>query len=1808
MCAGDMATQRADDVGAAQAATAESAVAAVGAREAQEAADAARGWRPLAVQDTPLASIDGVLEVWALGSAPTPVPPESAAERGRVVWLRAAGHSARPPEAPDRAQVHVAWDGAREDCLTTWACDRLRRGWAAAAGGAGGLATAEDDGLLIGLWGRVRSAAVAAGASTVVCSAEWRRELLPGCSVGRLAEVCVAAAVSRRGRPVGAAADGRPLRVLVAPTADELVPVPGRPPVAGSSGRGPYSRRVCVDEPYVGCRRCAEADRIEAALGIDEHASLPDLWRFAQELRASPRWSWHQQRCDVWRVPEESVPAAGTEGREGPGDLADLRAEAQSFFDKVADEPPSGRPAARSPLYGYDEDGNLLPPWPAEAAPTTKVRTFTRQGLERVTLYRELLEDFVRGDARLAADESEVEASVLAFVTYNPSSGKPRACMAAHEANEAAGDASVKYGTSACLLAPGAEAGARGDLRRGFKHHGLSPEFGRRVAAIVDGVPVVPQSLFFGLNHGPRIFVSTLAVDLEAAEQSVGERVGGMPLSPLSAYVDDLGRGGGPRAVVLAMLALAVFLHARGWLLAVDKWFMRPAALMKFLGQLVDFLAAAVAVAPATVRKLLAYVRALLRASVVDAGAAITPAVERLLQRVTGLLGWCATVVPRLDAGRALLDRSIATGVWQEGAAALLLRIVDEAGEWPERRARRVPGPRCAFVASDGSLVVEAGQPPWASGGALMWSAERPVQMHTWDLSADARRVLTAGGKLSSTWAEARAARLAVGSLVGNCGWWQTVDTVVLATDSADMAAGAARGRSASATVDAEYDAIHRMVTAAVPPRALLTAWERRSALLQRRADAVSDAAVASWRPAPRVVEWVRAMYPPGFELDLAADAVSALAPRYCAQSPQMKPERLTLLAQMVRELTERPADGSGRVQVADDARQGTGPGPAGGAGPQSAAQERRVWGAAALAAAPEALPADAGVCHEGYVGPLSAARLGGVAAFLSLPPAEYRLLPSLADRIVAAHDDGCFVAVLAVATPDLLRDVWAWWQAGVFHDIEVRRRPDDGARRDDAPWVAPDGARPTFADHPTVLLGLRRRAREGTRPWTLAGGDAQLQSHQGDRVASALELFMQWVRGGRCPGDGPGTPQERDGRPRPMPRMPQPPGAGASTLMAAARVSGRAREAAGDSRAGSSALWGAVVAQAADPSSSAMAAAAGRGPAGAASGAGGPRAPVGGHPRKWRARPSRSEAATQTEMAVLGRALAGAAGMPAGSAARAKAAGAGAAGGGAGGAGDAARALGGGAGAAGGAARASDEPEHWVDRDFRCGQCHATIGKDDGAFICESPDCEGWGVCEVCWGDHPAAAVVYCPRCQLARWQDPTRVEGGVSVALRHPAATLGRMLGVLTAIADGAPVARTLRLAPLLVDAEGAGPDAFVRLRDAAGDAKDVAFDDARRKRIKGVSFRLLWLAGELEALRAPIRFTSMLAAAYVRGRLSSDRPAGWQRAGAAHVASELSAVAQALRDLGDVEVGAHCGAKAVLASRGAFEARPHSRRLPLTPFEILRRTDALMRSCRDADLLAAAKALRWHTFWGCRPYYLFKMEKRCFKRMNEGFVFFWRTVTKARRGDRAAGAAARLATPQVTAARHAVLTEIWDSCPDRGPMFPGVKPHMSKLVRALFGEDAEVGPDGEFTLAHAAVRNGLDVTLRVLFNSPGRWDDYIDHHLWWARKPAHGMQGYYAGLRLAIIMAATELAPEVRTSHIAPGWFDVVSAPRRPDWDALLPLMGIDQATCEKEAVVIEGDSDDSDTGLVPVQAPPGVRGAPPRAAARRRRAAR
>lgn len=486
-----------------------------------------------------------------------------------------------------------------------------------------------------------------------------------------------------------------------------------------------------------------------------------------------------------------------------------------------------------------------------------------------------------------------------------------------------------------------------------------------------------------------------------------------------------------------------------------------------------------------------------------------------------------------------------------------------------------------------------------------------------------------------------------------------------------------------------------------------------------------------------------------------------------------------------------------------------------------------------------------------------------------------------------------------------------------------------------------------------------------------------------------------------------------------------------------------------------------------------------------------------------------------------------------------------------------------------------------WVDSDQRCGQCHAKVSGRSKALLCDDPSCEGWLLCRQCVEaaglslTQGQTAPLLCPKHQLLKFQKDAEVLSGLERAMKHEPGTIGRFLGCLTAWLSGTSMSQVLSLAPIIP----LDKDVPLLLRSEAYVANDALWDDTRRNRLRSVCFKLLWLADKLKAADVAVHHIRLLAEAYCRHRLSNDRPPGWLKAGAKHVASEISAVSSAADDL-SIATPAYLGAKRCLEARGAFQPREHSPKFPLLPYAIFELVDNLPKPMTP-KVQQAADALEWNAFWGLRPLYLESVTKPMYTAHNGGFLLKWRKATKVKRGDRTAGADAVLLIPQITAARHPRLTRIYASMPEDGsPPFKGYRDEATKLIKQHFTDIPE-----DFILCISAQRNGVDMAFLGL----GVDADATDAHLWWAR---NAMRGYYAGLHTAITMVATELLDKVFIKPIAPGWYDKISMPPPVDWANIKPFEAAALDATKEVTFVDKDDGTPNDLGARPSEAPRGV----------------
>jgi hypothetical protein len=300
--------------------------------------------------------------------------------------------------------------------------------------------------------------------------------------------------------------------------------------------------------------------------------------------------------------------------------------------------------------------------------------------------------------------------------------------------------------------------------------------------------------------------------------------------------------------------------------------------------------------------------------------------------------------------------------------------------------------------------------------------------------------------------------------------------------------------------------------------------------------------------------------------------------------------------------------------------------------------------------------------------------------------------------------------------------------------------------------------------------------------------------------------------------------------------------------------------------------------------------------------------------------------------------------------------------------------------------------------------------------------------------------------------------------------------------------------------------------------------------------------------------------------------DKLSSWRVCtSASYVGGQLSSVSKAAFLLG-FPLPPYAGARAVLAYRGAFEPRRHSRRYPVTTHMVIGKLETEPRPW-SAELQGIADALTWHSFFAFRPGMLLALTKSMWREFGDGFLLRWVLKTKTRRGDRLVET---MSEPFVTAAAHWRLAEIFHRAPDTGLMFPVNPAAVRTILHRWF--DVEAGED--FEVQWAGLRNGTDVALRALAVP----DDVIDAHGGWKR--VLRTSTYYAGLAVHVLLGATRLLDQAVVRPVAPGWFDVVAAPRVPPWKASLAS----QVLPVFDAAEFEVDPDDEVDERAALPAPP------------------
>ena len=795
---------------------------------------------------------------------------------------------------------------------------------------------------------------------------------------------------------------------------------------------GPFSVRVCDDV----CNRCSIHDDLARRMNLTDNATIDDIIEFGTTLRSPDSgWSPHYPKVDVFRVPEESTPACS------PEDLPrKLRHEVQAFFDNHADNLPQEPISTRSPLYQYDEHGGVVLEWSNGLLPEIMTHTITRPGIQRRVLLQEILKDLVWHDIDPVPIQ-DIKASAVLFVVFHRVTGDPRVCAAPYEANAMTEPRPVRYGSIWDLFtSKRLTCGCRGDIGRGFKHIRLARRCAVHVAFVVDGRALLPRTTYFGLRDGPRIFVTTLKVDLDSVPSIPVPD--GEAISALVAWVDDLTKlASNPELAVRVIFVLAVHLVTRRWKCPPKKWFALPAALLKYIGYITDPPRAATRLSRALTVKLAVTARDLLRAASMRAGAKVSDLQRAITSTHFGRLAFGAKDIPLLAFARAVVDRSVAEGFWRPGARELIIIHAIDAPRWHALRTQDNAAiiTRTLLLSSDASVTAASSATPRSrvTGGGhwlLINSDVDPASCPDMEdrsrsffsLEVDPKSFGIDGTEVSSTWAEACIAAYAI-RRKQLAGILHDIQLLVLKLDAMTVVSRAPKCSTESLQVSAFYAYMHR--AAQVFAFRLYILWHSREQLLAKMSDAVSTVATGLWRLSlsegwfALAEQCFRALChvggPPGPNptgslppVHIFADDRSSLAPSYA----------------------------SGHLPDSDDRRE--------------ALRSVPVWSSP---------------FKDGLVGLPEAVTWTDRLLAITLIPANLRWLPLLARQ--ASSSSGWTALVMAVMVPDLVGVIHAIMAEGVV--IHTIWHIDPLAR-----WItAPDGATPLFQRFPSAWFIMSRHA-----------------------------------------------------------------------------------------------------------------------------------------------------------------------------------------------------------------------------------------------------------------------------------------------------------------------------------------------------------------------------------------------------------------------------------------------------------------------------------------------------------------------------------------------------------------------------------------------------------------------------------------------------------------------------------------------------------------------------------------------------------
>lgn len=444
----------------------------------------------------------------------------------------------------------------------------------------------------------------------------------------------------------------------------------------------------------------------------------------------------------------------------------------------------------------------------------------------------------------------------------------------------------------------------------------------------------------------------------------------------------------------------------------------------------------------------------------------------------------------------------------------------------------------------------------------------------------------------------------------------------------------------------------------------------------------------------------------------------------------------------------------------------------------------------------------------------------------------------------------------------------------------------------------------------------------------------------------------------------------------------------------------------------------------------------------------------------------------------------------------------------------------------------------------MRCRGCDLEIAPAADCRFCDVSDGSADGethfpVCRACAPATLDRTAMRCPRHQL---RPPSLPPVDAALEASGPG-TVGRAVARLRALAAGRRPTELLAF-PLMAAAGGAveALAAWPAALAAVHAATAPVWTTDRAARLSGPASRLATLMSALDVAAAPVTAgLDALSVAYVARRLDDPMP-GWRTVEApSTVAEELSRVAAAIREDSMPLLPPYCSviARAVLAARGAFERRDHTRRVPVTPAMVW----ALRTVITPRERAAWVRAV-WSVAWGWRGGFADRVAKGHFTRVGGGYLMRWSLRLKRRRGDRARPDSEPGVHPWYAAVAGDALDATWADLADGPRAFTASAAEVTALLRKYLPPV----PPGFADYDSHSLRAGLDTALQALLLPT----DAIAALMGWAR--LRHSAGYYASTSLGVLFAAGRLSWLVRIKPVAPGLYLPLEVPPAPVWSAI------------------------------------------------------